>query len=148
MTHHNYEFQLVDRKDLKRERQEARRRIMEAAVLGNEIDSADLALLRGFTVREREDSILSDAWVLVALIIFVIGPDLKIKDSAQKIIKMADMVIVNSLKQPDNPAHILSDMISPDKSQAMVFWINLLKKHGEIDKFRANVEKMLSKKLN
>jgi uncharacterized repeat protein (TIGR01451 family) len=73
MAQQSYDFHLVDRKDLKRERQEARRRIMEAAVLGHEIDSADLALLRGLSVRDREDSILSDAWVLVAIIIFVIG---------------------------------------------------------------------------
>jgi uncharacterized repeat protein (TIGR01451 family) len=73
MTQQSYDFHLVNRQDLKRERQEARRRIMEAAVLGQEIDSADLALLRGLAVRDREDSILSDAWVLVALIIFVIG---------------------------------------------------------------------------
>ena len=73
MSQHNYEFHLVDREDLKEERQEARRRIMQAAALGNDVDSADLALLRGLTVREREDSILSDAWVLVALIILIIG---------------------------------------------------------------------------
>lgn len=73
MTQHSTDFHLVDRDDLKKARQEARRRIMQAAALGEKIDSADLATLRGLTIREREDSILSDAWVIIALIILVIG---------------------------------------------------------------------------
>lgn len=73
MTHNSHEFHLVDRKELKKERQEARRRIMQAAALGAEIDGADLAMLRGLNVREREDSILSDAWVFIALLILAIG---------------------------------------------------------------------------
>lgn len=69
----NFGVRLVDRKELKKERRDARRRIMQAAAMGEEIDSADLALVRGLTVREREDSILSDAWVFIALLILVIG---------------------------------------------------------------------------
>ncbi|MFN2208071.1 MAG: hypothetical protein ACK2UT_19270, partial [Candidatus Promineifilaceae bacterium] len=64
---------LVGRSELKKERKEARRRIMEAAAIGAEIDSTDLARLRGLTVREREDSILSDAWVLIALVMLAAG---------------------------------------------------------------------------
>lgn len=73
MNPHSYGIHLVDRQELKQERQEARRRILQAAAIGAEIDSTDLALLRGLTVREREDSILSDAWALIALIILLVG---------------------------------------------------------------------------
>lgn len=73
MNRHSYDFRLVDREELKKERQDARRRIMQAAALGADIDSVDLALSRGLTVREREDSILSDAWVFIALLILVVG---------------------------------------------------------------------------
>jgi uncharacterized protein (DUF58 family) len=64
---------LVGRSELKKERKEARRRIMEAAAIGADIDSTDLARVRGLTVREREDSILSDAWVLIALVMLAAG---------------------------------------------------------------------------
>ncbi len=73
MRHESYGIHLVDRSELKQERKEARQRIMQAAAIGAEIDSADLALMRGLTVREREDSILSDAWLFIALLFLVIG---------------------------------------------------------------------------
>jgi uncharacterized protein (DUF58 family) len=73
MTQNNLGFHLVERKDLKKERQEARQRILQAMVLGKGVASADLALQRGLTIRERKDSILSDAWILLAFILLVLG---------------------------------------------------------------------------
>ena len=70
---HRSEFRLVNRKDVNKERKEARRRIMQAAALGVDIDTVDLAKVRGLNVREREDSILSDAWVPIALLILIVG---------------------------------------------------------------------------
>ena len=67
------DFILVERENLRRERQEARKRVMQAALLGAEIDVADLARMRGLAVRESEDSILSDAWIALALLILIAG---------------------------------------------------------------------------
>ena len=64
---------LVTRRDTREKRREARRRILQATALGTPVDSADIAAMRGLTIREREDSILSDAWILIALIILFIG---------------------------------------------------------------------------
>lgn len=73
MTYHSYDFQLVKREDLRREREEARKRILQAAFLGENIDSADIARLRGLRVHENEDSILSDAWIFLAVVIILVG---------------------------------------------------------------------------
>ncbi len=73
MSRQSLDFHLIEREDLQKERQEARRRVMQAAFLGAEIDIADLAKMRGLAIRESEDSILSDAWIVLALIILIIG---------------------------------------------------------------------------
>ena len=73
MTYQSYDFQLVKRGDLRREREDARRRIVQAAFTGEDIAPGDIAKLRGLRIREHEDSILSDAWIFLALAILVIG---------------------------------------------------------------------------
>lgn len=64
---------LIEREDLREERQDARRRVMQAAVTGADIDLADLAKMRGLTIREREDSIFNEAWIILAAIILILG---------------------------------------------------------------------------
>ena len=57
-------YRLVDRRSSPKNGKEARQRILQAAATGAAVDSADLATARGLTVREREDSILSDSWII------------------------------------------------------------------------------------
>lgn len=64
---------LIEREDLREERLEARRRVMQAAVTGADIDIADLAKMRGLAIREQEDSIFNEVWIVIALIILVLG---------------------------------------------------------------------------
>lgn len=64
---------LIEREDLQEERQDARRRVMQAAVTGADIDLADLAKMRGLTIREREDSIFNEAWIILAVVILILG---------------------------------------------------------------------------
>lgn len=64
---------LAERQDLRQERREARQRIWRAAVRGEDVDLDDIARARGLTLHEREDSIFTDAWILLAFIILAIG---------------------------------------------------------------------------
>ena len=82
------------------------------------------------------------------LIIFIIGPDGQIKESAKKMITLADIIVINSGEKPDDPNSIASEIPSGTETKKEIFWIDLLNHEGEIDKFRAYVEKMLPKKLN
>jgi len=82
------------------------------------------------------------------LIIFIIGPDGQIKESARKVIKLADIIVINSGEKPDDPKSLVSEITSSTETKKKIFWIDLLNHEGEIDKFRAYVEKMLPKKLN
>lgn len=51
----------------------ARRNLMLAAATGQEVDTALYAKARGLVVRERENSIFSDAWLPLALLYLLIG---------------------------------------------------------------------------
>ena len=82
------------------------------------------------------------------LIIFIIRPNGQIKESAQKVIERADIIVINSNKKPDDLHSAASEIVAGNKAEKEVFWIDLLNHKGEIDIFRACVEKMLSKKLN
>ena len=64
---------LAERGDPRRERKEARQRVMRAALRGEEADMADVARSRGLVLRQREDSIFSDAWIMIALLILAVG---------------------------------------------------------------------------
>lgn len=64
---------LAERGDPGRDRREARQRLMRAALRGEEYDPADVARSRGLVLREREDSIFSDSWIIMALLILVVG---------------------------------------------------------------------------
>ena len=82
------------------------------------------------------------------LIVFIMGPDGQIKESAKKVSKRADIIVINSGKKPDDLHPIVSEIKFDNEAGKAIFWIDLLNHKGEIDKFRSCVEKMLSKKLN
>ena len=65
---------LIEREEIREERREARRRVMQAAVTGADLDISDLATMRGLEIQEQEDSIFNEAWIIIASIILIIGP--------------------------------------------------------------------------
>lgn len=71
------------------------------------------------------------------LIIFIIDKNGELKPSASKVSKKADIIIVNSEMHIDN----FSFLISIPQEHRKVFWIDLVNKKGEIDKFIAYLEK-------
>lgn len=64
---------LAEREYFRQDRRDARQRVWRAAVRGEEVDLGDIAQARGLSLRQREDSIFSDAWILMAIIILAIG---------------------------------------------------------------------------
>jgi hypothetical protein len=82
------------------------------------------------------------------LIVFIMGPDGQMKESAKKVSKRADIIVINSVTEPDDPESIVSSIQSDNEVKKEIFWIDLLNHKGKIDKFRSCVEKMLPKKLN
>ena len=77
------------------------------------------------------------------LIVFVIGDKGEIKPSAREVSKKADITVVNTLNHSGNKS---LDIININKGN--VFFIDLLNKTGDIDKFLSSIEKTLAKKLN
>ena len=73
MTHNVPELNLVIREDKAAEQREARQRMLEAAWAGEKLDVTDMARLRGALIREDRDSIFSDAWIFVSLVILIAG---------------------------------------------------------------------------
>lgn len=73
MSNNLSEIYVVERESLTREKREAQQRILRAALTGEDVDPSDLARTRGLVLREREDSIFSDAWPIIAVGILVIG---------------------------------------------------------------------------
>lgn len=64
---------IVDRREEAKEQKEARRRVMRRIVRGELPSFEDSAAARGLTVRERQNSIFSDAWMPLALIFLIAG---------------------------------------------------------------------------
>lgn len=73
------------------------------------------------------------------LLIFVIGPDKEIKQSAIKIAMMADIVVVNS-EGIDRDIASLSNLLN---RRARIFFMNLKKDEGDIGEFLAYVKDTL-----
>jgi uncharacterized protein (DUF58 family) len=67
------EVYLAERGDPRGERKEARQRVLRAALQGEDVDMADVARSRGLVLRQREDSIFSDSWIMLALLILGVG---------------------------------------------------------------------------
>lgn len=74
------------------------------------------------------------------LLIFIIGDDGQIKPSAAELIKKADVIIMSSPKDVENPP--LPDFVPLKKRE--VFRIDLAKKEGEIDKLIAHIHNIFT----
>ncbi len=64
---------LAERGDPRRDRNEARKRVIRAALQGEAYDLADVAKARGLVLHQRENSIFSDSWITMALLILTAG---------------------------------------------------------------------------
>ncbi len=67
------DLQLVVRDNQREAARRARQNMMLAAATGRGLDMADVARARGLVLRERENSIFSEAWIPLALTFLVIG---------------------------------------------------------------------------
>jgi molybdopterin-guanine dinucleotide biosynthesis protein len=74
------------------------------------------------------------------LVIFLVGEDGYIKPSASNVCKRADIIVINSEKQIEDPAFLAPVM----KKETAIFRIDLLNKEGEIDKFLAYTQKYIN----
>jgi len=57
----------------RKQRQEARKRMRQALITGETFGQADFAQSRGLVLRERENSVFSDAWTAVAILFIIAG---------------------------------------------------------------------------
>lgn len=70
----NYlDFDLEVQESQREIKRKARRRLLNAAITGKDFDTADFAKARGLVFKERENSIFSDVWLLLALVFLFIG---------------------------------------------------------------------------
>ena len=76
------------------------------------------------------------------LIIFIIGVDGEIKPSALEVSKKADIIIINSEKRVKK----LSFLSTVGRKGAKVFYINLLNRKGELDKFLCFVKEKINQR--
>ena len=75
------------------------------------------------------------------LIIFIIEPNGKIKPSALKVSKQADIVIINSEKKAENIASLMTVV----RKGVKFFWIDLSKRRGELNEFLRVVKERINK---
>jgi uncharacterized protein (DUF58 family) len=68
-----HDLQLVARENQRDAMRRARQNLMLAAATGSGLDMADMAGARGLVLRERENSIFSEAWIPLAIVFIVIG---------------------------------------------------------------------------
>ena len=76
------------------------------------------------------------------LIVFIIGVDGEIKPSALEVSKKADIIIINSEKRVKK----LSFLSTVGRKGAKVFYINLLNRKGELDKFLCFVKEKINQR--
>ncbi len=69
---YNFDVYLAVRESQKSLRQQARENIARAMLSGR-VDMADVAQARGLVIRERENSIFSEAWIPLAVLFLIIG---------------------------------------------------------------------------
>lgn len=67
------DLQLVARETQRETMRRARQNLMLAALSGQSLNAADVAQARGLVLRERENSIFSDAWIPLAVLFLLIG---------------------------------------------------------------------------
>ena len=68
-----HDLELVARDTQRETARRARQNLMLAAMSGKGVDMADVARVRGLVMRERENSIFSDAWIPLAFLFVIIG---------------------------------------------------------------------------
>ena len=73
MSESFHDLELVARDTRRETARRARQNLMLAAVSGNDMDMADVARVRGLVLRERENSVFSDAWIPLAILFLIIG---------------------------------------------------------------------------
>lgn len=73
MIQSSEEIALVARESQREARKQARRRLFEAVLTGKQANMADVAVARGLVLRERDNSIFSDAWIPLAVVFFLVG---------------------------------------------------------------------------
>jgi uncharacterized protein (DUF58 family) len=73
MTQNIDEIHLIVRESQRQRQKEARQNLWRAALSGKGVNMADVAVARGLVLRERENSIFSDAWVPLALVFLAAG---------------------------------------------------------------------------
>jgi len=76
------------------------------------------------------------------LVIFIIGQDGEIKPSALQLSKRADVLIINSDKRDKE----LSPIVCVNNRK--VFWIDLIKKKGEMDEFLCFIKEKITEGSN
>jgi len=67
------QLQLLVREEQFADQRRARQEFLRTAVSGESNNLAGIAAARGLVVRERENSIFSDAWVPLAVLFLIIG---------------------------------------------------------------------------
>ncbi len=68
-----HDLELVAHDTQRETARRARQNLMLAAMSGKGVDMADVAQVRGLVIRERENSIFSDAWIPLACLFVIIG---------------------------------------------------------------------------
>jgi len=73
MSESFHDLELVARDTRRETTRRARQGMMLAAISGDDVDMADVAGARGLVLRERENSVFSDAWIPLAILFVIIG---------------------------------------------------------------------------
>jgi uncharacterized protein (DUF58 family) len=73
MTQNIESIHLVVRENQREMQKQARQNLINAAITGKGVNIADVAQARGLVLRERENSIFSDAWIPLAFLFLLIG---------------------------------------------------------------------------
>jgi uncharacterized protein (DUF58 family) len=73
MSESFHDLELVAKDTRRESARRARQNLMLAAMSGKGVDMADVAQARGLVLRERENSIFSDAWIPLAILFVIIG---------------------------------------------------------------------------
>ncbi len=73
MSESFHDLELVAKDTRRESARRARQNLMLAAMSGDDVDMADVAGARGLVLRERENSIFSDAWIPLAILFVIIG---------------------------------------------------------------------------
>lgn len=68
-----HDLELVAKENTRESARRSRQSLMLAAVRGQDVNMADVARARGLVLRERDNSVFSDAWIPLAILFLIIG---------------------------------------------------------------------------